>query len=235
MARLIPVVDILGGQVVRAVGGRRAEYRPVDGDSDPATVARRLVERASANTLYVADLDAITGAHPPTTPGWAVDGTTLWLDAGVRTAYDLDPLSGVVPVLGSETMSDPERLARQMFIRLQTGVLSLDLRGHELLGLWRPGVELLDRTACLIDVFSEVCRTVLLLDLTAVGEGSGVGSAVLYLLERHRSDFPLHEFVVGGGVRDRDDVSRLADAGADAVLVASALHDGTLTLPRPAP
>jgi phosphoribosylformimino-5-aminoimidazole carboxamide ribotide isomerase len=36
--------------------------------------------------------------------------------------------------------------------------------------------------------------------------------------------------ITGGGVRTWDDVERLGDAGADAILVASALHDGTIRL-----
>jgi uncharacterized protein related to proFAR isomerase len=34
------------------------------------------------------------------------------------------------------------------------------------------------------------------------------------------------ELVAGGGVRDRADLDALADAGADAALVATALHEG---------
>jgi phosphoribosylformimino-5-aminoimidazole carboxamide ribotide isomerase len=38
------------------------------------------------------------------------------------------------------------------------------------------------------------------------------------------------ELTSGGGVRGRDDLAALADAGCDAALVASALHDGQLTV-----
>lgn len=67
---------------------------------------------------------------------------------------------------------------------------------------------------------------VLLLDTAAVG--LGLGPVVASLVRRVRGRFPGIELWAGGGVRDRDDVNRLADAGADAVLVASALHDGAL-------
>ena len=37
------------------------------------------------------------------------------------------------------------------------------------------------------------------------------------------------EITVGGGVRNGDDLDSLAKCGVDAVLVASALHDGRIT------
>jgi phosphoribosylformimino-5-aminoimidazole carboxamide ribotide isomerase len=56
--------------------------------------------------------------------------------------------------------------------------------------------------------------------------GGGAGTEAL--VSRAKERFAGVEVVAGGGVRDWDDVRRLEDAGADAVLVASALHDGTL-------
>ena len=71
-----------------------------------------------------------------------------------------------------------------------------------------------------------------MLDLAHVGteQGSGTGE----LCRTIRDEYPAVEIITGGGVRSWADVQQLADAGADAVLVASALHDGSLTLPRPA-
>ena len=61
--RVIPVIDLMGGQVVRGVAGRRSEYRPVEsriaGDARPATVARAFVDEFGFEAAYVADLDAI--------------------------------------------------------------------------------------------------------------------------------------------------------------------------------
>ena len=58
-------------------------------------------------------------------------------------------------------------------------------------------------------------------------------TAVIPNTLRLRDDVVNADPLTGGGIRDWDDVKRLEDAGADAVLVASALHDGTLTFPRP--
>jgi phosphoribosylformimino-5-aminoimidazole carboxamide ribotide isomerase len=68
----------------------------------------------------------------------------------------------------------------------------------------------------------------ILLDLARVGRGAGTGTE--RWVAPAKSMFPGVEIVAGGGIRNWDDVRRLEDAGADAVLVASALHDGTLIL-----
>ena len=61
--QVIPVIDLLRGQVVRARMGDRASYRPLESPlsptSDPIDVVRGLLSVYPFPTLYVADLDAI--------------------------------------------------------------------------------------------------------------------------------------------------------------------------------
>ncbi|HEX3316346.1 MAG TPA: HisA/HisF-related TIM barrel protein, partial [Gemmataceae bacterium] len=59
--------------------------------------------------------------------------------------------------------------------------------------------------------------------------GVGLGPGTDELIANLHGDFPRLELTAGGGVRDRDDLDRLARLGADSVLVASALHEGRLT------
>jgi phosphoribosylformimino-5-aminoimidazole carboxamide ribotide isomerase len=66
---------------------------------------------------------------------------------------------------------------------------------------------------------------VIVLDLARVGTGAGVDLA---LMRRVRAAAPHAALFAGGGVRGPDDLSRLADAGCDGALVATALHDGRL-------
>ena len=66
--RIIPVLDIMGGVVVRGVAGRRSEYRPIQSQlcsiAEPATVAQAIVDRFRTIEFYIADLDAIAGSEP---------------------------------------------------------------------------------------------------------------------------------------------------------------------------
>ena len=66
----------------------------------------------------------------------------------------------------------------------------------------------------------------LVIDLARVGTGTGLDLA---LVSRVREAVPGLTLIAGGGVRGLDDVVRIADAGCDGALVASALHDGRLS------
>ena len=66
---------------------------------------------------------------------------------------------------------------------------------------------------------------VLLLDVGRVGTGGGVD---LELLRRLRRRFPRVRLLAGGGVDGVDDLRRLAEAGCDGALVATALHAGRI-------
>jgi phosphoribosylformimino-5-aminoimidazole carboxamide ribotide isomerase len=262
--RVIPVLDVMGGRVVRAVGGRRNEYLPIKSrltnSTEPIAVAKALLDASGADRLYVADLDAITNPSAESDLGGrladALPGTTIWLDSGIRTRADMvNKLShviyrrwwlswlvgdeqrlNVIPILATETLSGPETasLAGKEF---GSGlVFSVDLRDGRWLGehaRWREsGIdENSDPVAVAkAGLSASGASRLILLDLARVGGGGGTGTE--RWVAQAKSMFPGVEIVAGGGVRDWDDVRRLEDAGADAVLVASALHDGTLTRPR---
>lgn len=256
--RIIPVIDVLAGVVVRAVGGKRADYRPIQSkltaSASPVAVAKALVGATGAEEVYVADLDAITGQGGGTVAGEladAVPGVRVWIDQGVRGEADIarlplskpgtwktwfqpQPRPNVVPVLGSETVGGPTVVAS---VRTAVGsgcVFSVDTYDGELIGDWKAwaGWGVAEPTdvvplARAVEVLLGN-RVFILLDLAHVGSRGGPGTAKA--VERLKAAMPEICLVSGGGVRTRDDVQRLQDAGADAVLVASGLHDGTLQL-----
>lgn len=242
--RIIPVVDILNGQAVRAIGGLRESYRPVQGgladSSDPLAVAESLLAAAQADELYVADLDAITG---PAAPSPAVKTLLerlrcrIWVDIGIRQYADrlrVPDRSYVCPVVGFETARSWETLrATRDHSGRRPIALSIDLRDGELLGNWR-GWELngpRDVVGLAGRAIEMGVESLIVLDVARVGRGSGCGT------EHHcqllRSHFPTVDLIAGGGVRGWADVDQLGESGVDGVLVASALHDRALTIPRP--
>src|SRR5262245_14607506 len=93
--RVIPVIDLRDGVVVRGIGGRREEYRPIvsrlSDSARPLDVALAFREQLGFTELYLADLDAIAGGDP----AWNVYdelhqiGLRLWVDAGVRDRHRL--------------------------------------------------------------------------------------------------------------------------------------------------
>jgi phosphoribosylformimino-5-aminoimidazole carboxamide ribotide isomerase len=221
--KLIPVIDIRAARAVHARAGDRARYAPLSTplcpDGDPLALARLLVSRYHADILYLADLDAITGAGDNRALidaiAAALPETTLWVDAGLSDRSSLAQTSGqptLRPVIGSETLSDVGLLADP---GCASAVLSLDRHRGRLLA--PAGLE----TG--LDAWH---GDVILMGLDRVGSGGGPD---LTRLARDRRRLPGCRLYAAGGVRNADDLWRLADAGAAGALVASALHDGTLT------
>ncbi|TIU15775.1 MAG: hypothetical protein E5W49_23350, partial [Mesorhizobium sp.] len=66
--RIIPVLDLKGGEVVRAQQGKRDRYRPIitplSQSSDVIAVTEGLRRLHPFPTFYIADLDAIEGGTP---------------------------------------------------------------------------------------------------------------------------------------------------------------------------
>jgi phosphoribosylformimino-5-aminoimidazole carboxamide ribotide isomerase len=230
------------GQVVRGVAGRRTEYRPVQSriaaSALPGDVSRGLAERFGFRTAYVADLDAIGGGEP----GWdsyeaiLAAGLALWLDAGIgdaaraRRVAEFHRTKGGIArlVIGLESIAGPEALG-QIAAACDPAwlVFSLDMKGGSPLttaAAWRgrlPEEIAAAAVACGI-------TSLILLDLAQVGMYQGAGTEAL--CTRLRQAYPQLQLIGGGGVRSIEDVRRLAEAGFDEVLVASALHDGRITV-----
>jgi HisA/HisF family protein len=234
--RILGVLDLKHGQVVRAVGGRRGEYRWLPGvlttASDPREVARAFRERLGLTELYVADLDAIAGAAISLDVLRVLqkDGFHLTVDAGLCTSDDAGPLlalgvDGVVA--GLESLAGPDALAEMVrHIGTTRLVFSLDLNGGIPLG--RTGAwPTADPFAIANIAVALGVRRLLVLDLAQVGTASG--PATTDLCRQLRETCGTLEIMTGGGVRSAGDIERLRGAGADCVLVATALHDGSIT------
>jgi uncharacterized protein related to proFAR isomerase len=250
--QLIPVVDLLHGQVVRAVRGDRKAYRPIVsalcGSSDPVTVARILCEHCASRQLYVADLDALQGGavQVDVLAGLlqALPGVELWLDAGLADApagealrARLAPHAGrIVLVYGSESLRSRQALERCFDGGPANAVNAADVANAAAdaqgagagaaLSLDRRDGQRLDVAGCW-DAPQLWPRRVIVMTLERVGSGAGPD---LQTLQDVRRLAPGAMVIGAGGIRNAGDLAPARAAGADAWLVASALHD--LQLPR---
>jgi len=232
--RVLPVLDLLEGKVVRGVAGRRDQYRPVqsllaDG-SDPDTIAEAIRSRFGLREFYVADLDAILHRRPNLSIMRSLNaaGFCLLADAGIERCDDAAAIfeTGVKQIVaGLETLAGPRELAR-LVERWGPDriVFSLDLRDGQPLG---------DRSAWAQEPF-EIARQaiaagstqLIVLDIARVGTAGGIPT--LPLCRQIRQTFPQTTLITGGGVRTIDDLADLVPSGIDAVLIASALHNGAI-------
>lgn len=221
--RIIPVIDVMGGVVVRAIAGRRSDYRPIETrltrSTEPMAVAEALLQLTGAKELYVADLDAIIGDGVSTCDPSHFHATVL-LDAGLRTVEQLETLKrwpSVRAIVGTETWEVSPNNWPQPF----PAILSLDYIDGQLRRGWSVSTEEME-----ISAIASRVTSMIVLDVARVGMGQGSGTE--QMIELLRRAHPNAELIAGGGVRHWDDIYRLEQAGADAVLVASALHDGSL-------
>jgi len=237
--QILPVVDLLGGQVVRGIAGRREEYRPIVSrlcsGAQPASVARALAERFGFAEAYVADLDAIAGRDPDWTSYQVIAGCglQLWIDAGLTgieraTPFVQPQVQHIVArlIVGLESLARREALTELLkLVGRERLVFSLDLKqGRPITRV--PEWHSLEPAEIARDVFELGVRSMIVLDLACVGAGAGVGTEVL--ARSLRTMQPSLELIGGGGVRGVDDLRFMEAAGYDAALVASALHDGKI-------
>jgi phosphoribosylformimino-5-aminoimidazole carboxamide ribotide isomerase len=238
--RVIGVVDLLDGRAVHARAGLRAHYQPVRAiagvaiePGDPLALGRGYHETLGLTEFYAADLDAILGRVSQDAPVSAMValGLPVWLDAGVTSvgcARHALGLGAAHVIIGLETLSSYDDLGTICrTLGSDRVAFSLDLRNGEPIepATIPPGgkgdaVELVTRRAVDAGV-----GAVIVIDLARVGTGMGPD---LQAIARVRRAAPGVTLLAGGGVRGLDDLVRLADAGCDAALVATALHDGRI-------
>lgn len=221
---LIPVIDLMGGLVVHARRGARDAYRPIEtplcASADPLDVADGLMSLGGFRRLYVADLDAIAGkgGHDAVLARLAARHPSLglWVDAGEAVPEKLARRAADGPgrpVVGSESLASLDEA--KAALAASHGPLSLDygpegprgpLELHSNADLW-PG-------------------EVIVMTLARVGVGQGPDYERLADVIARAGGRRVH---AAGGVRNADDLHRLAEMGVAGVLLASALHDGRLS------
>lgn len=221
---IIPVIDIMGGKVVRANSGNREHYpllqSQLTNSCDPKQLISDLLEWYPFTKIYIADLDAIANQRRNHALYKSITQkfpeVIFWLDAGIRTQQcwqQFGTYLTIMPVIGSETLLDSECLLND---KVREGsVLSLDFKK----GIFLGQAQLLKQT----DLWT---AQVIMMDLDNVGGKSGSDlNRILALKQRS-----LHsQLIAAGGIKDKRDLMRLENNGIKHALVASALHDGTLS------
>jgi len=147
--KVIPVIDIRRGVAVHARRGERTRYRPIRSvllrDADPVALLRAYRTSLGTTSVYVADLDAISG-HGENLDvvgemAASEPGLELFVDAGIRSVSGARALlrSGASKIiLASESLASLDE-ASPPFAELgpSRAVFSIDLRDRKV--VWRDG------------------------------------------------------------------------------------------------
>ena len=233
--RVVGVIDLLDGRAVHAVRGERHHYRPLATsggiriDGDPMALAALYHGRFGLTELYVADLDAIAGG--PVQRGvvrsLAAAGVSLWLDAGVSSVaaarHALNDGATRV-IVGLETLRDFDHLSDiSTALGSEHVAFSLDLRDG--IPVACEPTMARERPAAIAARAASCVGAIVLIDLARVGSRRGVDLTTVAMIRKAAGRVTL---LVGGGIRTQKEIDALADAGCDGVLVATAIHTGTL-------
>src|SRR4051812_2954636 len=112
---IIPVIDLMHGQVLHAKQGQRQNYLPLQSilcnGSAPFDVLKALLELYPFTTVYIADIDAIQGVgnHLELIKAMATEFVRInfWVDNGVRQAHEVSvQTNNLCPVIGTENIEN---------------------------------------------------------------------------------------------------------------------------------
>lgn len=228
--KIIPVIDLLHGQVVHAKQGKRDSYAPIVSQlcqgSDPLEIVNGLLKLYPFDTLYIADLNAIQFGSLPSDYikkiQQAYPQLTLWLDAGLRVEHLdwINEFPDIHWIVGTEKISQLEEF------HALVSVLEANSKASWTLSLdYMPsgycGPEQLEQDATLWPK-QLICMT-----LAKVGSDSGVDAGRLQsLLMRNNKSSQLY---AAGGIRHAADLLHLEQLGVSGALVATCLHQQQLS------
>lgn len=227
--QIIPVIDLMQGQVVHAKRGMRSQYQAIQSGlcegSAPFTVIEALLKLYPFQTLYIADLDAILGRGDHTECISQIcenyPQLTIWLDCGIRqvNARALYQQTNIRPVVGSENIANLQDYRAISYGCESQHILSLDYSATSAMGI----AELHNSARFWPD--NTICMT-----LNAVGNSQGVDLDKLkQMIQLNRARKTPSRIYAAGGVRHLADIQRLEQMGINGALVATALHSGALS------
>jgi phosphoribosylformimino-5-aminoimidazole carboxamide ribotide isomerase len=227
---VIPAIDLRAGQVVRLIQGRYD--RQITYGDDPAEQARQF-HADGARWLHVVDLDgAKAGAPVNTKTITAIAGLGLLqieVGGGIRNEASIQQLLdlGVTRVIiGTKAVSDFAWFSRMVDKFPGRIVLGLDARDAQVATHgWLEGsnqtvlefAAQADKLPLAAIVYTDIAKDGML-------TGPNIESTKR-LVEAVRTPV-----IASGGVKELDDIRRLAPIGVAGVIVGRSLYEGTLNL-----
>lgn len=222
---IIPVIDLMNGQVVHAKQGQRNQYQSIQSklsnSAKPETVLSCFLELYPFKIIYIADLDAIlkkgTNWQIILDLAFQYKQCEFWVDSGIDPIIEKNSDSrpgNIKYILGSEnkmTKSDFNTL----LIDKPELILSLDFDDNKL----KENNHLLNNTR----LWPEKIITMM---LSRVGANKGIDMQCLDTVLNLAGSKKVY---AAGGVRNKDDLIELKSIGVNGVLLATALHNGTIT------
>lgn len=227
MFRIIFVLDLLKGKAVHAVRGERSKYLPVNdskvcNSSDPLGIISSL----RPGEVYIADLDRLLHTGDNIELIKKISGLTRTIvNIGVERIEDIEKcieIAGTV-ILSTEASSLDliEHASRRFPDKIN---VTVDIKEGRIL---TKDNKMKIRPEELIEKLNELrINDIIIIDLSKVGTGEGFDPGFL----RNMVSLSEHNILLGGGVKDMDDINSLKEIGVKGALVATGVHNGKIRL-----
>ncbi|MCZ7401163.1 MAG: HisA/HisF-related TIM barrel protein [Candidatus Methanoperedens sp.] len=227
MFRIIFVIDLLNGSVVHAVKGERSKYKPIKDSmicdsSDPFEI----ISSVKPREIYIADLDHIQNIGDNFEIIKKISGKTqTMVDIGVKNMADVKKCAEIADtvIIGTETASLEviENAAIQFLGRIN---VSIDMKNGYVL---TKDMTMEVRPEELVRRMNEIgIKDIIILDLGKVGTSAGINEIFLKKI----AEISTHNILVGGGIKDVNDIEILEKSGISGALAATALHNGNIPI-----
>jgi len=220
MFRVVFVMDIFNRSVVLAKGGIRGKYSPVSdstvicNNSDPLNI----VELLRPREVYIADLNRLQGKESCETNAEIIREVSLradtMLDFGISSVEEADKALSIAgtAVIGTETGTLSGKIS-----------VSIDMRHVKVL---KEDTEIPDKLFEIVKLLNNFpLKDLIFLDLDRVGTASGFDPICL----RKLVEYSKHSVLLGGGIRDIEDLFTLEKLGITGALIATAIHSGLVS------
>ncbi len=227
---IIPAIDLRDGKCVRLIQGQY--NRQITYQDDPVKQAREF-SSAGAQWLHIVDLDGAKVGRPVNTDTIsaiaALEQFKIEVGGGLRDEASIKQLLDIGVervIIGTKAVSDFEWFSRMAEKFSGKIVLGLDARGSTVATHgWTQ-----DSPQHLVEFATEAAKlplaAIIYTDITRDGMMTGPN------FERTKAlvqavDVPV---IGSGGVGELSDIKKLAELGAEAVIIGRSLYEGTLKL-----
>ncbi len=227
---VIPAIDLLQGKCVRLIQGEY--HRKINYEDDPVKQARQFLD-AGAQWVHIIDLEGAKVGRPVNTAAVeaiaALKELKIQLGGGIRDEQSIRQMLDMGAervIIGTKAVGDFEWFSRMVHAFEGKIALALDARGSKVAthGWTQEShqslLEFATRAAAL------PLAAIIYTDITKDGMLAGPN------FERTKAlveavDVPV---IAAGGVKDIEDIKKLAELGLEAVVVGRSLYEGTLDL-----
>ena len=225
---VIPALDLKDGRCVQLVGGDPSR-KLVELDN-PVEVARRW-EELGARRLHLVDLDAAIEGNEVNRPLVEEIITTLsipvQLGGGIRSVAEARrflELGAAKVILGTAALEKPEILQQ---ISEEYGkeriIVAVDAKeGYVVVRGWRRKTRL--RATEAARMYARYAEELLFTNVSVEGKMQGVDLKAVSEVVRATSA----RVIVSGGIASLEDIRKVKELGASAVVIGSALYTGSI-------